>query len=409
MGKHDKRQQVDKAKRREGRTASKALAKKRRIKAAIIIAASVAVVVAAMALVLNTNAMRRTLTVVSVNGRDFSVAEFEYFATAQLAEHQMMVIQMTGELDGGGMLPIEGVSLRNQLQDDFIGRTWAEFVRDLALRRILELSLMYSAAVEYGFELDEAARLEMEEEIEMLREDARGLEISFERRLRDLFGRSMNERVLAEIQEFIHTAVVFEQYMRDFRTFTAAELDEFYEANTHLMDNFTYRFILMRAHDVGTVSDFDSEEEFEEARQEARAWTSRAAVRMAEGITTQADFIIAAREHDPENLSEPDSTLRSHMGELLGPFYGEWMRDESRSYGDMTTVDVPAGSFVLYFIERDDNTGLTETGERARDVIIEERLRTRGFSEWQNSLDIPELSLRWTERLVQYTFNPMQF
>jgi hypothetical protein len=70
---------------------------------------------------------------------------------------------------------------------------------------------------------------------------------------------------------------------------------------------------------------------------------------------TRPAFIEAARDYDPETFAEDDASLRVYQGELLGGTYGDWLRDESRQEGDVSTFRSTAGTYVVYYISRNDN------------------------------------------------------
>jgi len=392
---------ANKAKRREERTRDKELAKKRKIRTLIIVAILIVIVAVAGFLLLNSNFIRRTMIAVTIDGKDFTVAEYEYFLSTELEEYYEVVWQFTGGTpQGSGMLPDEGIPLRDQIYDQETGATWLDRIGEFTIIKMTEFAQIYSAAKEYGYVMSDSARIEMEEEIESARREAELFGRSFDAHLQGLYGRSMNEKVFAGIQEFLFTAISFDEYIMTTFTYTTAELDEFYNENSHLLDDFTYRYFFIRAEDFGREADYPSSEAFEQAKETALEAARVEARQIAAGIVTQEDYINAAYEFNPVDFAEPDSTLRTYMGELLGPFYGAWMRDPVRQYGDVTTADIATGSFVLFFIERDNNDRMTFFGERVRDLIAESRMRERDYNAWKAALPETVVTMRWARNLV---------
>ncbi|MCL2409730.1 MAG: hypothetical protein FWC96_09020 [Oscillospiraceae bacterium] len=341
-----------KIERRQERNRQEATKKKKRTIITVLVI--VALVVAfAGAMFLNSGYIRRNFPALTVGGVDFSAAEFDFFFTHAIFNHQQAVFDQMGGLFPG-MVPDPNWPLSRQIQNETTGETWADFFEDLTIRQMTELVELYLEAGEYGYVLREESREAMEEHIEMLMMEAEMFGESFNSYLRSIFGRSVNERVFRSMTEFVTTANSFNEYMWNAFTYTAEELEEFYEENRNLLDNFSYRVFLVRAETVN-IADFESTEEFDEAREQALEDARVQAAEIAAGIETEEDFIAAALAFDENEFGDPRSTLRVLPGEWLNIFYGPWLQDPARVSGDTTTEDTTTGTQVLFFIERDPN------------------------------------------------------
>jgi hypothetical protein len=327
--------------------------KKKRFRIVTILVIVALVLAFSGAMFLNSNYIRRNFPALTVGGRDFTAAEFDFFFIHAYFDYQQAVTDQMGGFVPG-LMPEPGWPLRSQIQNHETGATWADFFNDLTITQITELVELYSAAMEYGYVLRDESRAVMEEEIEMLMMMAEWEGNSFATHLRNVYGRSVNERIFREMSEFMFTANSFNEYMWGAFEYTPAELADFYEENKDLFDNFTYRVFLVRAEAVN-MADFDSTEDFEEAREQALDAARVQAAEIVAGIRTEEDFIAAARAFDEAEFGEPDSTLRVFPGEWLGGVYGPWLRDSSRTFGDITTEDIPTGTHVIFFMERDPN------------------------------------------------------
>jgi len=332
----------------------KAKRERKKTRTIIILVVLVLALLFAGAMFLNSDYIRQNVTAITVGGVDFSAVEYDFFFNNTFNEYQEMVWQAVGDF-APQLLPVAHIPLRNQIQNHETGLTWDEFFHYQTVDQLSRLVLLYNAAAEYGYVMREEAREAMEEEIETLRTLTEAqLGLSLNNALPRLYGRGMNERIFRRLLTITFTANSFSDYMFEAFTYTEQELEEFYEENRDLFDNFYYRHILIRA-DLPDEVDFDSWDEYEASREEALEVARREAERIASELESEDDFIAMALEQDPEQFAEPESTLRINPGEWLGGLYGPWMREAGRAYGDTTTGETPLGAFVVFFVNRDPN------------------------------------------------------
>jgi hypothetical protein len=152
----------------------------------------------------------------------------------------------------------------------------------------------------------------------------------------------------------ITTSNEYNNYVRDSFVYTPAELSAYYQENKNNLDIYTFRYFPVSAETI-VETDYATTEDFDAAKEEAL----RAAVEQAEmivaGIGTEDDFIAAAMDYNEDQYAEPDSTLRSYPGSWLGGYYGPWMMEAERQYGDTMSVEYSSGAYAVFFVGRESN------------------------------------------------------
>jgi len=305
--------------------------RKKRIIAISIIAALL--LLSAVAITINSSFIRRSVPVVTIDGVNFTTAEFEYFFHSEFMEYSNFMSQFQGM---GGM-PDASRPLSSQIYDPETGETWADFFVGSTLDRLADIVALYNAAKAAGFELPAEDRAQIEEEIEMMEMQAlfSGFP-SVESLLQQMFGTSMNISTFRKVLEFVSIAGSYSEHMRDSFSYQESDLERYYAENRDDLDVFNYRQFQIDIHS--------------ETQDEVRS----AALTIAEGITNEDEFLAAAAEYDAF-YSDPDTTFRMMQGNRLDFDIVDWMLDETRSYGDTTVVDTELGSNIIFFISRDDN------------------------------------------------------
>ena len=321
-------------------------------KAALITVIVVAVLFAA-ALFMNSDYFRQHFTVVKVDGIKYSVTDFNYY-------YQNVYGQYYNAMNGTGgfgqsMLPSQDQSLKSQVYDEETGETWADFFRRMAVDQIKADNMIYKAALDAGFKLSEEDRTSMEGDIESLKQNIimSGF-TDLSKYLKAVYGRGMTEKVYRENVERSYIISSYTTNVRDSFLYSANDIESYYTDKKDNFDTYTFRYFLVSA---GSIKDADypDEEATDVAKAAAIAATELKAQEYASRVTSEASFIEIAREYDPEANKEDSATKRIYQGELLGSIYGPWMKEPDRKNGDVTTAKSSAGTYVVYFIGRDDN------------------------------------------------------
>ena len=347
-----KQKNQDSLNRRQARAQQEYKAKKKLRTTTIIIVVVVVLLVAA-AVFLNSKMIRRTLTAVTVGGHNFSAAEFDYFYNTSRQEY----VEMANSEQYANMLPVPDDSkpLASQIYDSETGKTWSEYFAEYAISRMTELVQFNNEAAKVNYTLSDEDRKSMEDEIESLRGMSELYGFSdFNQFLRQSYGSSINEKVFKKTCELIYIVRSFcADYYNDL-TYSDEEIKGYYSENSDTLDVFAFRYITVTMESVNS-DDYETDEEYQAAREESLANALVLAEGMAAEIESEEDFIEAARAYNDMSYSDDSSTLREYSGEMLGSVYGPWITESERMYNDVTAIEMSNGAYVVYYIGRSNN------------------------------------------------------
>lgn len=343
---------ADGAARRQARI-QKEQKEKKKIRIITISVVTVLVLLFAGALFLNSKYARRNLDALTIGGVKFTAVDFDYFYNASYQQFRKSMTDQWGDY-ADSLLPDPEKSLSSQVYDPNTGETWAEFFVDYAMKQMTETVQYYNAAKEAGYVLPDEERTAMDNDITEFKQYVE-LYSTFDSYLQKLYGMNINESCFRKINEFINTANSYCEYKHDSFSYNAGTIADYYLENSDMLDIYTYRYFLVNMETV-TESDYENTDEYEAAKEAALNEASERAALIAADIETEDDFINAAREYNETSYEDPDSTLHSYPGSWLGSYYGPWMRDNVHEYGDITTSDMSNGTYIVFFIGRDDNS-----------------------------------------------------
>ena len=326
---------------------------KKKTRKLVILVVAIIVVLLAITLVLNSKFIRRDYTAVTIGDMELSVAEYEFFYYNCFYEYYSYVYSSEMATYAAELLPQSGIPHASQAYKD--GQTWKDFFDKYTYDTLTRYVGIYNQAQEVGFVLPEEDRAAMEEEFTGLSETALMYGYTdVERYIKDLYGSSITMDILKECTEFLHYVIAYETSYNESLVYTDEEIDAQYESKKDMYDLYEYRYFLVKADDVDKYS-FETDEEANAAITDA----ANAAHEIAEGylgrINNEIDFVAVAKEHNAESYDAEDSTLRRYNGNMLGSVYGDWLRDPARKYGDITLADMETGTYVVFFVAREDN------------------------------------------------------
>jgi len=362
-GTFDKR--PDGASRRQTRL-DKERKEKRKVRVMAVSVAAVLALVFAGALFINSKLIRRTLPAITIGGVNFSAADYDYFFSSSLNEYQNLLYSNYGD-EASDQLPNTDTPLSSQVYNEETGETWADFIMNRALNRMIGVAQVYSAATADRFKLPAETAKEIDEQIKQLKEQAVTYGFpSFNSYIQQVFGGSLTESSLRRIMERDYLISEYVAHIRDSFTFSADELAAYYSENADTLDVFLFRAFAVNAEPIEETGDPEEEYSEEEAAQheaeheaannEALAAARSLAELIASGIKSEDEFIEAAKEYDEDLYGEPGSTLAEYPGSSLDYLeFADWLRDSARKNGDVMTLDNDYGAYVILFVGRDKN------------------------------------------------------
>ena len=329
----------------------KELQEKRKFRIITITVVAVLAVLFIGALFVNSKFIRRNLPAISIGGERFSAAEFDYFYNNAYLEYSQMI--QSNYPDLAYLLPT-GKPFSSQI-NQMTGEPWSKTFESMAIENITGLARLHKAAMAAGFVLSDEKRQALEDSIESLMAQSAMLSFpSFEAFLHAYYGVNINEKVFRRVFEYIYIASEYSQYVYDSFKYNEAELTDYYSENSDSLDIFTYRYFMVTADSVAE-DDYDTTEEYDAAKEAAKASASENAVKILAGIEDEDGFISAAREYNEVTFDNPDSTLINYPGSWISGDYASWLKEAGRLYGDVTTVDTSTGTYIVFFVDRDNN------------------------------------------------------
>ncbi|MDR0838897.1 MAG: hypothetical protein LBN99_04570 [Oscillospiraceae bacterium] len=350
------------------------------------IVAGVILIFFAAALFINSNYLRRHSTAISVGEVKLTAAEYSYFYFTSYYDYQNMVYQNLPDL-AKEMLPNGSLPLESQIFSAETGQTWADYINDMAIGSIKERAVAYSDAKKNGYALTADDVAEIDGAVaEMVTSAVNYGYGTVDKFLSTRYGVGMTEGIFRKVMEFIKLSDSYTKHVTDAFSYTQGQLDEYYAANNDKLDTFVYRYFFVRS-ESQNEDDFATTEEYDAAVAEAFEAAKAKSAEYLRSITDEESFIEAARDYDAEAYAERGSTLRSYKGELLGSTYGDWFRDASRKFGDITTREPAAstGSYVLFYIDRLDN--MYETVNMRQLVISPETVNSSKYTDADGNVD----------------------
>jgi hypothetical protein len=345
----------DGASRRQSR-ADKELKEKRKVRVTAVSVVAVLALLFAGAMFINSKYIRRTLPALTIGGLDFSAAEYDYYFTTAYSELRNQYITYLGEESAQQYLPSQSEPLSSQIYSEEDGTTWEDYFARTALTNMTNLAQLYDAAMADEFVLSGEALDGIDSQIASIKSEADMYSSSYPTLnsfLQAMYGNSMNETCLRKIMERASIATEYNKNVYDRPVYTPEQLSQYYSENADTLDKFIFRVFTVHSE---TVDDTDmTEDEAAAANEAALAAAKEQAEEIKAGITTEEDYINAAKEYDATIYGDSESTLVENVGSNLVNEYGEWLKDSARVNGDVDIVEGSSGTYVVFFSGRDKN------------------------------------------------------
>ncbi|MBQ7875012.1 MAG: peptidyl-prolyl cis-trans isomerase [Oscillospiraceae bacterium] len=261
----------------------------------------------------------RTMKAVEVDGTEYSVAEYNWLYTNSVYEVYNSFYQTYGDL------AVYFFNPQNPLdeQDYSEEQTWADYIKEYTDNAIVEMTALYNAGQENGYEMDEEYYTTIETEWETLESTASAYGYSAGDYVELNYGLGVNEKVFRKMYERYLYAISYAQDYTEKQEISSDEIDAYYAENAEDFDTVTFKYYFV---------DGSVEEEGDDAE---------LAMKQAENTATA---ILNGEE-------EVEFTEYSATHGELSELYADWLFDDARVAGDKDIFEDETGYYVIEFVE----------------------------------------------------------
>lgn len=313
----------------------------------------------------NKNAVAAT-----VGDHEYTTTEVAYYYNS-VANNYISQAQQYSQL-GMDMGYDTSLSPSEQTYNEEDGTTYADYFLQQALDQLQRVTILCDAAEQEGYTLSEEGKQSVEDNMDALYtysvQSGAGSEESY---LRMIYGRNMTKSLF---EEMLTNAILADEYAQsksDSFTYSDEDLETYYEENAASLDSYEYRYCYIYADIPESTTDEDGNtvEPTEEETQAAMDAASAEADAMVAEVQSGTDFNTAAQNHVDEDTAEsytdPEYNHQTDtLGSALSSTYQEWLTDDSRQAGDVTSIEMEGSGYcVIQFLgrERDDSSYQTLT------------------------------------------------
>lgn len=291
----------------------------------------------------------RVTPALEVDGKTYSVAEFNYFYNSNLMEAYNSIQSSYGDM-ASYILDLQK-PLSEQTYSE--GVTWDDYCKDLSIETMKNVAVLENAGKAAGFELSEEDKADVEKSVEAMKESAAYYGYPVDDFLAANYGKGMNLDTYKKCLESTFYASAYSYEIATNPEITAEEISARYEQNHNDFDTVSFRFYFVSASTPNA-------EEKENTAKQAKLKADEIA-----GATTQQEFMdlvmAAVPEDEKESFDADLSTLAKGVKYSgLDAGYADWMFDASRKEGDTFVYESKPGGenvtgyYVFYFVGRDD-------------------------------------------------------
>lgn len=266
-------------------------------------------------------------------------------------------------------------SLKTQTYYADSSMTWHDYFLSTAKTSAQQIHMLADAAKAEGVTLNETYEAYVTDEMSGLAEYVEENGYSMDSYLSAMYGKRMDQ---AEYERLVRNGYLASQYSEakseEFSSsYTDEDLTNYYNEHKNDFDLVTYRRYLVTAATEDGMTDAQKNEALNAARATAEA--------MANASTSEAEFIAqvvaqknkenaeaAANTAEGEESTEPTEytgdqaetdTLQSEVTyssfsttNESSKAQAEWLFDEARTTGNVTTIDTTTGTYVFFFMNR---------------------------------------------------------
>lgn len=287
------------------------------------------VLVAALVIIWNSGMIQRNATAITIDGENYSTAEFGYFYT----DAYNTWYQTYGSYASYFGLDTSK-SLGSQLYDEETGETWADFFADQAAENMKWTIASCAAAEEAGYEWSTTDQASFDATKEALNGYAKKNNMSVSTYLTYVYGSYINESIFDKCLKMSTLANGYSSSIYDGFSYSESDIEAAYAENVEAYEMVDYDYLKI---DGSAEAETDDEGNTIEATEEEKTAAMAAA-------KEQADALYASYQADSslESLADDENGITyTHMTEITrgDTVLLNWAFDDERKAGDSSVLE----------------------------------------------------------------------
>lgn len=309
------------------------------------------VIVAAVVLLYNSGIFQRKATALTVDGKDFTAAQVDYYyytALNSISSSQYsnyMGLSTSTSLKEQTINAMAKMLLQISDEGDI---TWDQYLKDTAKTNLTQTYLLSEKAKAEGLTFNDDMQAELDATLDQITAYAKQNGYTLSAYIKLLYGSNMTVGTFKELFQMQELAAHYSQEYTDSLTYTDDQLQACYDADKNSFDVADYQYISFKA-TADSTKDADgntvepTDEETAAAKKAAEDAAADAAARYAAGESLED---IAASYEDIASYIHQDSATYADT-DLLN-----WVFDAARVEGDVTTVTTDSNIYFAVFASR---------------------------------------------------------
>ena len=320
----------------------------RKSNALYIVIAVVFVIVGIILGISKSGILQKNATALTVDGENFTPAQVDYFyytaynsiVSSEYASY--MGIDKTVALDKQVVNDMAKMLMGVAAEEE---TTWDAYLKDIAKQNLAQTHLLYQAAVENGYGVDDDVQAQIDQNKEALASYASMAGYSSREYLKLVYGSNMDEATFEKMLTMILVAGAYEEDYAASLTYTDDELEAYYQSDKECFDFADVEYIFFSSSAPSTTDADGNTVEATDAEIEAAAKAAEDAVADAAARYAAGDSLedIAAAYKDIATYTH-NMALSNSGTELT-----TWAFDAARTADETTTLDVGNGQYFVLF------------------------------------------------------------
>ena len=329
-----------------------------------IIGIVLGIIVAAL-LIWNSGIFQRTAVAATVGDQKLTVPEVSYYYNGQIASKRQEV-QMYEQF---GIQNDYNTDLapEEQYYNEAEGITYADYFLDQALNALQEDTILCTEAGKAGYTMSQAGKDSVAENMDALHMYSTQSGYSESAYLKLLYGQYMTKSLFKEMLSNSILANEYATVKQSEFTYTDQELDDYYNENKADLDTYEYRYCYIDGQ-AESATDEDgnpvdpTEEESAAAMAEAQAVAESMIAEIQSGTPFNEAAVDCLDETDGEKYKDAEyNHVTGVLGRELESSYRAWLQDDARTIGEVTSLEMSTGYYVVQFLGREKSEDTYQT------------------------------------------------